>query len=61
MLLKSKADEKNNGTDEEIIKQLKTAFEETPVHSILSFSSKALKYEDIQLALKKLNNSISLN
>ena len=61
MLLKSKADEKNNGTDEEIIKQIKTALEETPIHSILSFSSKALKYEDIQLALKKLNNSISLN
>ena len=62
MLLKSKADEKNRtGTDEEIINQLKTAFEETPIHSILSFSGKALKYEDIQTALKKLNGSIEPN
>lgn len=62
VLLKSKEDEKDkNSTDEEIINQLKTAFEETPIHSILSFSGKALKYEDIQLALKKLNDSISSN
>lgn len=62
MLLKSKADEKNRtSTDEEVINQLKTTFEETPIHSILSFSGKALKYEDIQTTLKKLNGSINRN
>lgn len=62
MLLKSKADEKNRtSTDEEVINQLKTTFEETPIHSILSFSGKALKYEDIQTTLKKLNGSIKRN
>lgn len=62
MLLKSKADEKNRtSTDEEVINQLKTTFEETPIHSIISFSGKALKYEDIQTTLKKLNGSIKRN
>lgn len=62
MLLKSKADEKNRtSTDEEVINQLKTTFEETPIHSIISFSGKALKYEDIQTTLKKLNGSINRN
>lgn len=62
MLLKSKADEKNRtSTDEEVINHLKTTFEETPIHSILSFSGKALKYEDIQTTLKKLNGSINRN
>lgn len=62
MLLKSKSDEKDRtSTDEEVINQLKTTFEETPIHSILSFSGKALKYEDIQTTLKKLNGSINRN
>ncbi len=38
---------------------MKAVFEETPLHSILSFSSNALKYEDIKETLKKLNNTVS--
>ncbi len=40
---------------------MKAAFEETPLHSILSFSSKELEYNDIQKALKKLNSNTDGN
>lgn len=62
MLLKSRPDEEKNGNaadDEKALKAMKTAFEETPIHSILSFSSSALKYEDIQETLKKLNHTVN--
>ena len=62
MLLKSMPDEKKTGNAadyEKALGTMKTIFEETPVHSILSFSSSALKYEYIQETLKKLNIPVS--
>ncbi len=62
MLLKSRQDKDKNGNEadnEKALREMKTAFEETPLHSILSFSSSELKYEDIQETLKKLNNTVS--
>ncbi len=62
MLLKSRQDKDKNGNEadnEKALREMKTAFEETPLHSILSFSSSGLKYEDIQETLKKLNNTVS--
>ncbi len=62
MLLKSRQDKDKNGNaaeDEKALGEMKAVFEETPLHSILSFSSNALKYEDIKETLKKLNNTVS--
>ncbi len=62
ILLKARTDKDNkNITDEEALKGMKAAFEETPLHSILSFSSKELEYNDIQKALKKLNSNTDGN
>lgn len=61
MLLKSRQDKDKSGNeadDEKALGAMKSAFEETPLHSILSFSSNGLKYEDIQETLKKLNNTV---
>ena len=49
----------NEADNEKALCIMKTAFEETPIHSILSFSSNALKYEDIKETLKKLNGTVS--
>jgi len=49
----------NEADNEKALCIMKTAFEETPIHSILSFSSNALKYEDIKETLKKLNDTVS--
>lgn len=62
MLLKARTDKDNkNITDKEALKGMKAAFEETPLHSILSFSSRNLGYNDIQQAIRKLNNNTDRN
>lgn len=62
ILLKARIDKDNkNITDNEALKGMKAAFEETPLHSILSFSSKELGYNDIQQAVQKLNGGTVQN
>lgn len=54
MLAKSRQD---NVSDEETIQKMRSDFGGTPIHSILSFSSQNLKYEDIRNTIQELNNA----
>ena len=54
MLAKSRQD---NASDEETIQKMRRDFGGTPIHSILSFSSENLKYEDICRTIQELNNA----
>ena len=54
MLSKSRHD---NVSDEETIQKMRKDFGGTPIHSILSFSSENLKYEDICKTIQELNNT----
>lgn len=61
MLVKSRCNSEeeiknNNYRNEDEIKKIKAGFSGTPIHSVLSFSGKALKYEDICETIDKLNN-----
>ncbi len=55
MLVKGINENDKNLPQKEAIDKMKMYFEETPIHSILSFSGKDLKYEDITETINKLN------
>lgn len=62
MLIKSKFDKATDKENDESMgagtaEMMRAMFAGTPIHSILSFSGKELKYEDIQETIKKLNEA----